>query len=178
VTGVQTCALPIYLEKKFDVERIGLYAALEASTSKEIDMRILSKIAIYDQNAAMAGMIKKANEAEDAFKGLIEVIRASIRAMLDRIAAELSQLTKLTQTGPNTPIDVQRSIIRNQLDLIMPDLGALQSNNAKYASTSGDTYIINASGIGDQAIASVVQNTIQELNRYGNSTTYAGALSA
>jgi hypothetical protein len=38
------------------------------------------------------------------------------------------------------------------------------------------TYNIYASGIGDQAIAQVVQNTLQELNRYGNSTTYAGAI--
>jgi len=38
------------------------------------------------------------------------------------------------------------------------------------------TYNIYATGIGDQAIAQVVQNTLQELNRYGNSTTYAGAL--
>ena len=37
-------------------------------------------------------------------------------------------------------------------------------------------YTINASGIGDQAIGAVVQNAIQELNRYGNSTTFAGAL--
>jgi hypothetical protein len=38
------------------------------------------------------------------------------------------------------------------------------------------TYNIYASGIGDQEIASVVQNAIQNLNRYGNSTTYAGAI--
>lgn len=37
-------------------------------------------------------------------------------------------------------------------------------------------YNINAAGIGDQQIAAVVQNAIQELNRYGNSTTYAGAI--
>jgi hypothetical protein len=37
-------------------------------------------------------------------------------------------------------------------------------------------YNISASGIGDQQIASVVQNAIQDLNRYGNSTTYAGAI--
>ena len=37
-------------------------------------------------------------------------------------------------------------------------------------------YNINAAGIGDQQIASVVQNAIQELNRYGNSTTFAGAI--
>jgi hypothetical protein len=38
------------------------------------------------------------------------------------------------------------------------------------------TYNIYASGIGDQQIASVVQGAIQNLNRYGSSTTYAGAI--
>lgn len=80
------------LEQKFDVERIGLYAALNASTSQETDLRILSKIAIHDQNAAMAGMIKKANEADDAFAALTDALRATIRGMLDSIAGPLAQL--------------------------------------------------------------------------------------
>ena len=52
-------------------------------------------------------------------------------------------------------------------------LGALarQSSNATTIN-----YNINASGIGDQQIASVVQNAIQDLNRFGSSTTYAGAI--
>jgi hypothetical protein len=52
-------------------------------------------------------------------------------------------------------------------------LGALarQSGNATTVN-----YNINASGIGDQQIASVVQNAIQDLNRFGSSTTYAGAI--
>jgi len=169
------------LEKKFDVERVGLYAALNQTTDSETKMRLLSLIAIKDQNTAMAGMIKKANEAEDAFKALIETIRASIRAMLDKIAAEVKQLQTITQTGPNTPIEQQRSIVREKLDLLMPDLGALQSRigfNPASMNTSngGSTYIINASGIGDQQIASVVQGALQDLNRYGSSTTYAGAI--
>ena len=168
------------LEKKFDVERIGLYAALNESTDSETKMRLLSLIAIHDQNTAMAGMIKKASEAEDAFKALIEAIRVSIRAMLDKVAAEVSQLQKLT-LGRDTPIEQQRSIVRDKLDLLMPDLGALQSRigfNPASMNTSngGSTYIINASGIGDQQIASVVQGAIQDLNRYGSSTTYAGAI--
>jgi hypothetical protein len=170
------------LEKKFDVERIGLYAALEASTSKEIDMRLLSLIALHDQNTAMAGMIKKADEAKDAFGALIEAIRASIRSMLDKVAAEVAQLNKLTTTGANTPIEEQRAVIRERLNLAMPDISALQNNlrlNAgsfNTASNASPTYIINAQGIGDQQIASVVQGAIQDLNRYGNSTTYAGAI--
>lgn len=170
------------LEKKFDVERVGLYSALNQSTDAETKMRLLSLIAIKDQNEAMAGMIKKANEAENAFKALIEAIRASIRSMLDKIAAELSQLNKLTTTGANTPIEQQRAIIREKLNFAMPDITALQNRigftpaSINTAGGGSPTYIINAQGIGDQQIAAVVQGAIQDLNRYGNSTTYAGAI--
>ena len=180
LTGDQLALLE--LEKKFDVERVGLYAALNQSADSETKMRLLSLIAIKDQNEAMAGMIKKANETGDAFSSLIEAIRASIRAMLDKISADVSQLQAITM-GPNTPIEIKRAVIREKLDLMMPDLSALQSAigfkpaSINTASTGGSpTYIINASGIGDQQIAAVVQGAIQDLNRYGNSTTYAGAI--
>ena len=114
------------LEKKFDVERIGLYAALNQSTDGETKMRLLSLIAIHDQNAAMAGMIKKANEAENAFQAFIEALRATIRGMLDAIAPQVSKLSAMTM-GPNTPIDVQRAVISEKLKLAMPDITALQS---------------------------------------------------
>jgi hypothetical protein len=167
------------LEKKFDVERIGLYAALNQSTEGETRLRLLSLIAIQDQNTALAGMIKKANEAENAFAAFIEAIRVTIRSMLDSIAPQVKQLQVLT--GPNTPIEQQRSIVRDKLNLAMPDVSALQSrlgefSNASSSGGSSPTYIINASGIGDQQIASVVQGAIQDLNRYGNSITYAGAI--
>jgi Arc/MetJ-type ribon-helix-helix transcriptional regulator len=168
------------LEKKFDVERVGLYAALNQSTEGETKMRLLSLIAIHDQNTAMAGMIKKANETGDAFGSLIDAIRASIRAMLDKVAAEVAQLNKLTTTGANTPIEQQRAVIREKLNLAMPDISALQSRLGEFSNVSGGggstNITINASGIGDQQIATVVQNAIQNLNRYGNSTTYAGAI--
>jgi hypothetical protein len=80
------------LEKKFDIERIGLYAALNQSTDSETKMRLLSLIAIHDQNAAMAGMIKKANEAENAFAAFIEALRATIRGMLDAVAKPVAAL--------------------------------------------------------------------------------------
>ena len=170
------------LEKKFDVERIGLYAALNQTTDSETKMRLLSLVAIHDQNTAMAGMIKKANEAENAFAAFIEGLRATIRGMLDAIAPQVSKLNAMTM-GPNTPIETQRSVIRQKLDLVMPDITALQNSlgfkpASLNASTIGGspTYIINASGIGDQQIAAVVQGAIQDLNRYGSSTTYAGAI--
>jgi phosphoribosyl-dephospho-CoA transferase len=121
------------LEKKFDVERIGLYAALNQTTDSETKMRLLSLIAIHDQNAAMAGMIKKANEAENAFATLVEALRATIRSMLDSIKPQVQQLQQLTQpqsgfgSGANTPIEEQRAIVREKLDLGMPSLSTLQN---------------------------------------------------
>jgi len=66
LTGDQLALLE--LEKQFDIERIGLFAALNQATDGETQMRLLSKIAIYDQNAALAGMIAKTNLASDAFR--------------------------------------------------------------------------------------------------------------
>ena len=136
------------LEKKFDVERIGLYAALNQSTDGETKMRLLSLIAIQDQNAAMAGMIKKANEAENAFAAFIEALRATIRGMLDAIAPQAKQLQSMTM-GPNTPIDVQREVIREKLNLAMPDISALQNRLGQISgasSSGGASVVVNIAG--------------------------------
>jgi hypothetical protein len=98
LTGDQLALLE--LEKKFDVERIGLYAALNQSTDSETKMRLLSLIAIHDQNAAMAGMIKKANEAENAFAAFIEALRATIRGMLDAVAKPVAALQAQVGVAP------------------------------------------------------------------------------
>jgi hypothetical protein len=138
------------LEKKFDVDRIGLYAALNQSTEDETRLRLLSLIAIHDQNAALAGMIKKANEAENAFATLVEALRATIRSMLDSIKPQVEQLQKITQSqsgfgsGANTPIEEQRAIVREKLDLAMPNLSTLQNLLASqgvpgYSRTSFDS---------------------------------------
>jgi hypothetical protein len=90
LTGDQKALLE--LEKKFDVERVGLYSALNQSTDGETRMRLLSLIAIHDQNTALAGMIMKANEAKDAFGAFTEAMRATIRGMLDAVAAAMAAL--------------------------------------------------------------------------------------
>jgi hypothetical protein len=80
------------LEKKFDVERIGLYAALNQSTDGETKMRLLSLIAIHDQNEALAGQIKKSQEATDALEAFRQAILASIGALLGKTQATQAAL--------------------------------------------------------------------------------------
>ena len=184
LTGDQLALLE--LEKKFDVERIGLYAALNQSTNDETKMRLLSLIAIHDQNAALAGQIKKANEAENAMQAFTDALRASIRALLDRIAVEQGKLEKMFPSNNAPAVSPGFTAFTpspggyegsgsGMSDLGLGNYGGL-AGAGMYGGGGSPTYIINASGIGDQQIASVVQGAIQDLNRYGNSTTYAGAI--
>jgi hypothetical protein len=180
------------LEKKFDVERIGLYAALNQSTNDETKMRLLSLIAIHDQNAALAGMIKKANESENAFASFTEALRAVVRNMFNSISGPLEALRRSLErqfpsgsgslgTAPSgfqafTPSPGgYEGFGSGMTNLGQNNYGGL-AGAGMYGGGGSPTYIINASGIGDQQIASVVQGAIQDLNRYGNSTTYAGAI--
>jgi hypothetical protein len=92
------------LEKKFDVERIGLYAALNQSTDGETQMRLLSLIAIKDQNAALAGMIQKATQTTDALTTFRQAIIDAIKALISMVNMEIAKLntqfpTALTSGG-------------------------------------------------------------------------------
>jgi len=67
------------LKKKFDVERIGLYAALNSATDEETRLRLRSLIAIHDNDAALAGKIKAEQEAAEQAR-LLALALAESRA--------------------------------------------------------------------------------------------------
>ena len=167
------------LKQKFDVERVGLYAALNNATDQETQLRIKSLIAIKDNDAALAGKIKAEDEAANA--------ATRLAYMFDRLTASSS-----TFYTPQALATAQQNQAY-MAEQLAPYYGnqpspsstfytpkALELQNQFSASSSGmyqpTNITINATGIGDQQIAAVVQNAIQDLNRYGNSTTYAGAI--
>jgi hypothetical protein len=165
------------LKKKFDVERIGLFAALNQATDDETKMRIKSLIAIHDNDAALAGKIKAELAAAQAVgvfgnaaRQAAELLRTSYSAGLQSF--KQSEINSLTQGNTTTP----NPLTQAPPSMPMSPLESFRQSEAKYANASSTTYVINASGIGDQQIASVVQSAIQDLNRYGSSTTYAGAI--
>ncbi len=189
LTGDQLALLE--LEKKFDVERIGLFAAMNQATDGETKMRLLSLIAIHDQNAALAGQIKKQEETTDAMEAFRQAILATIRALLDKIALEQAKLFDLLGITP-TPTTTAAALSFNAGTARLGEsagnaaaglpatglssMGFGDSHLSALARQSVNNITINATGIGDQQIASVVQNAIQNLNRYGSSTTFAGAI--
>ena len=57
--------------------------------------------------------------------------------------------TVLSDVGPNTPIDVQREVIREKLNLAMPDISALQSRLGQFSSASSagsGSIVVNVAG--------------------------------
>ena len=68
------------LKKQFDVERIGLFAALNQATDEETRLRLKSLIAIYDNDAALALKIKKELEAAEAARLLALALTQSLTA--------------------------------------------------------------------------------------------------
>jgi hypothetical protein len=65
------------LKKKFDVERIGLFTALNNATDQETQLRLKSLIAIHDNDAALAGKIK----AEMAATAATTILAGSLKAL-------------------------------------------------------------------------------------------------
>lgn len=58
------------LAKKFDTERLGLQLALKEATDEETKLRIRAKIALLDQDSAMASVYNKQLEAAAALNAL------------------------------------------------------------------------------------------------------------
>jgi hypothetical protein len=74
------------LRDKFDVERIGLNAALNAATDEETKLRIKSQIAILDNNEALAKKLLAEMNAAEAARSLAAATGDLEKAFRDTIA--------------------------------------------------------------------------------------------
>jgi hypothetical protein len=78
------------LAKKFDVERLGLQAALNTATDEETKLRIKAQLALLDQDAALA---KKYNAELEAAAGL-NALNAATRGLTLQMGASISDIQK------------------------------------------------------------------------------------
>jgi len=75
------------LKKKFDLERIGLTAALNSATDEETKLRLRSQLAILDNNDALAKKLLAEMEAAEALKKLAEAARLAAEGLAAMNAA-------------------------------------------------------------------------------------------
>lgn len=98
------------LRDKFDIERIGLMAALNAATDEETKLRIKAQIAILDNNEALSKKIlaelaaaEAAKKFADNFQFALESVKsmtAKINAFILSMGGKLPTLTE--DAGPST----------------------------------------------------------------------------
>jgi hypothetical protein len=165
------------LKKKFDVERIGLFAALNQATDDETRMRLRSLIAIQDNDTALAGKIKAEQAAAEQARLLALALAQSLTAW-GNWQTLIGNSFAAAAMAATSPVPITPTLSMPSPSYAPGDIPGISGQRGfRFAGAdSSPTYIINAQGIGDQQIAAVVQGAIQDLNRFGSSTTFAGAI--
>ena len=177
---------------KYDVERIGLMAALNTATDEEVKARIADKLAILDGNAAMAakylaernaeqGLEELATAADDAKKALGKLAAWDPLSGLRATPADLIKTGVMPSTSmpSKSKIDTTLSIINGieNPNFVMPEATTPYDPLSSFRPTAQDIQInINASNMVDSdRMTEVVQNAFLAIQRQGGSTVPAGA---
>jgi hypothetical protein len=138
------------LKKKFDIDRIQINAALNENIDQETRLRLLSLMAIHDNDAALAGKIKAELAAAEAAGVFASAARQAALALQTSYSAGLqsfqqSEINSLTETNPTNPLTTQP---------VLPPMSALESFRRSesfysYSGTSGNsgtTVVVNVAG--------------------------------
>jgi hypothetical protein len=179
------------LKKKFDVDRINLETALANSKDEAEKARIRSLLTIMDEdeNAAarrladlestQAAKIKQEEAAAAALKYLAE---EAARAALG--LASIGNPSGIYNYTPSNPSFTYDPPVPDS-----PGLSNMPEGNPAgiydyspsdpsftYGQNNAPTFIINTPLGSEDALTEAMQRALQKLNRYGDSTTFAGAL--
>jgi cell division septum initiation protein DivIVA len=184
------------LKKKFDLERIGLTAALNNATDEETKLRLRAQLAILDNNDALAKKILAEMEAADALKkiteGALEAARALFAMALAAIKSSVQKLNEITasagggsytSTTFNPSIEAAAYTFDNGYARSAEEVQFVQdvvTRNvySKMDRADGTTVnlTVNGSIMTEQNIVDVVQNSLLTIQRQGGSTSAAGLI--
>jgi hypothetical protein len=181
------------LRDKFDLERIGLMAALNAATDEETKLRIKAQIAILDNNEALAKKILAEMAAADAAKKFAENFQFaldSVKAMTAKINAFILSMGGKLPTLTNEIIEPAPTFAPLTADYFQElatqlvgtssyagmNVAQIASERARESGNrSLDVNVRIDSPSGDK-FAQLVAESIQVAGRTGFSTTGAGQL--
>jgi len=113
------------LKKKFDLERIGLSAALNSATDEETKLRLRAQLAILDNNEAMAKKIIAEMEATEALRKLAEQARLAGMSLEDFALFKVKALnTKIDDYLQRTALEMVRAL-NAQIAALIASLGGV-----------------------------------------------------
>jgi len=183
------------LAQQFDVERIGLMKALGEATDEETKLRIQSKIAILDNNEALAKKLNADLLAKQAADLLAESARkaaAMLDAMPNKFDAMFTNLTALFVKGGSdlaSAMSLAASSVR-----LSAEAADFAAGTGRYAyplnpiygpsttpTSQGNTYIDYTLNTGavlstEQGLQKLVQDTVAQTLKGGGGLTPAGSI--
>jgi hypothetical protein len=162
------------LKDKYDLERIGLIAALNAATDEETRTRIAEKLAILDGNAARAeeylSMYTVEKAALLAAQALVQAGNAALyfKDWADYRAGERGDSTAMSNVPSGGGVTMPSAVLNTQ-----------NSDWLAYRAGERGDVNINVAGslLTDQDLTDTIQRTILQINKQGRGTTPAGGLS-
>jgi len=185
------------LAEKFDLERIGYAKALNEATDAETKLRLQAKIAILDNNEALAKKInaemdagKKAQELANSFGNATSALDAQIAKLRNMTEDLVNKLNARVAAGTFNPTGYNIPGLQQLFPAAQGPLGSVDytvpmgSGNPVYAPGSfatpmsyGDLRItVDTATAGDQ-LSQWVADMIQNAQRTGYSTSSAGSIS-
>ena len=133
------------LRKKFDLERIGITAALNSATDEETKLRLRSQLAILDNNEALAKKLLAELEAAEALKKLAEEARLAGLSLLDFGIIKVKTLSNKIDTyiedlAISTIRELNARIAATLSKFNMPAPTMTAPTNQTFTGASGATY--------------------------------------
>jgi hypothetical protein len=125
------------LKKKFDLERIGINAALNNATDEETKLRLRSQLAILDNNEALAKKLIAELEATEALRKLAEQAKLAGMTLED---FAIFKVKTLTSKIDNYIEDMALSTIRELNARIAATLAKFNFTVPTAPTTSGQTF--------------------------------------
>jgi hypothetical protein len=154
------------LGEKFDVERIALMKALGEATDAETKLRLNAKLAILDNNEALA---KKYLAEMEAAKSALK-----LSTELSSTADAMAKLRLVTQA------DYTKQMYAGSAIYYQGNAAPIPSSAAAAAPTvinNNTNFTVEGTVISQDAVLTTVQEALQRLQKQGSSITVAGSLS-
>jgi len=154
------------LGEKFDVERIALMKALGEATDAETKLRLNAKLAILDNNEALA---KKYLAEMEAAKSALR-----LSTELSSTADAMAKLRLVTQA------DYTKQMYAGSAIYYQGNAAPIPSSVAAAAPTvinNNTNLTVEGTVISQDAVLTTVQEALQRLQKQGSSITVAGSLS-
>ena len=155
------------LKKKFDLERIGINAALNNATDEETKLRLKSQLAILDNNEALAKKYLAELEATEALRKLAEQAKLAGMSLEDFALFKVKTLnTKIDDYLQNTALEMVRAL-NAQIAAFIASLGGVKTPTSTAAPTY--SYALSTAQATNEKIAAFQKDVAIESTRELNS---------